>query len=108
MKPKRIDLIAGRKARDQGIAQVTDSHGTWVGDACALLADTFAGSRAEMTGEEMRQWLLDEGFQEPHPNAWGAVVNTLCKRGVIAKTGRYVQMQARKSRARETPVWVFE
>lgn len=101
-----VDLAQSRAARDHAIAQVTESHGSWVDDAIQALAPLVRSGR-EMTGEDIRVWLLDQGFPEPHPNAWGGLTIALCKRRVIQDTGRLGQMKSRRSHARRTPIWVF-
>jgi hypothetical protein len=55
-----------------------------------------------VTGE----WLRLHCKRQPHhPNAWGAVVNTYVRLGVLEKTGDYVQPQDARSHGRAIQVY---
>lgn len=105
-----LDLLASLEARDAGIAQVSESHASWMDDARdgvrwlrrhGMLPD-------EVTGEDIRIALLAEGMPAPkRPHAWGALMRTLATSGVLADTGRSRNMRDERSHARRTPVWRF-
>lgn len=89
--------------RDIGIAQVVQNNKDWIARGIKRLQG-WRG--AEFTGEQVREWLIRQGFEEPtHPNAWGALINTAVRRGILVDTLRTVKMTAKKSHARRTPVW---
>ena len=91
------DALEARALRDEGIERV----------ASPALADqlaTFLLSRVgeEMTGEDIR---MESGATAHHPNAWGAAIMGLTRRGLLIKTGEYRQMVRPSSHARVNPVY---
>lgn len=88
--------------RDEGIAKVLDSNGTWADTAyCAAIQLP----KGEYTGEDIRLAITETAGEPSHPNAWGALVNRLVKSEVITATGEYRSMKTAKSHARKTPVY---
>lgn len=58
----------------------------------------------EGIGEAIRREVRRE-IGPPHdPHAWGGLIMTLRRSGVLVKTGRYAPMTGEKSHARESPV----
>lgn len=114
MKQDHPDLFAAaagavqesRAARDDGIGRVTHNVGeAWMAGA---LRHLLAIPYADFTGEDVRKHLLAKGYAKPHhANAWGAVMMTAVKRGLIEKTGEYRPMKDKRSHARATPVYVL-
>jgi hypothetical protein len=99
---------AARVGRDEGIATVTENNLPWHDRALALL-QRLAGSGREMTGEEMRLWLIEQGLESPAaPHAWGALTRHACTSGLLEDTGTVRQMAEIKSHARRSPVWRFK
>ena len=97
--------LSGEKLRDQGIKQVSSNNENWMEQALKV-AQLFAlcMKREPFTGEDVRyacQWIP----QPKHPNAWGALINTLIKRKIIEPTGEHRPMKDRVSHARSTPVY---
>jgi hypothetical protein len=98
-----FDLDRGRAARDDGIAQTTENNASWH-DRALVILEPLRGSHREMTGEDIRVYLIANGLEAPDsPHAYGALV----KSGLLWDTGRQRQMAQVKSHARRTPIWKF-
>jgi len=95
-----FDLARGRRARDEGMAKVQDETLTEYADR---MLEAFVGYR--WTGEDVRAYIEGMGYSPGHPNAWGAVINALVRRGRLEKTGEYRQMRRVSSHARVNPVY---
>ncbi len=109
-KEEQGDLFAARVARDEGIALVTEHNESWM-ERCLVQVEHIRRAHYKdcttFTAEELRHALSANDDLEPkHPNAWGALTNTLQKRGIIERAG-YGQMKDKRSHARETPLWRF-
>lgn len=92
-----LDLTAGRAARDEAMERVesatlTDQLERFLSNRRGLL----------LTGEDIR---MQSGLGAHHPNAWGASINHLVRRGVLEQTGARRQMLVVTSHARSTPVY---
>ncbi len=98
-----LPLFTGEVLRDEGIAKVSDHSGKWM-ELCILeveiwrMDDTF-------TGEDIRHHCSYTVGLPKHPNAFGALVNTLVRRKIIKHTGEYRAMRDSSSHARRTPVY---
>ena len=57
------------------------------------------------TGEDLRLRLEPVIGPPKHHNAWGAVVNTARRRGLIEPTGYWTNMRTPRSHARMTPIY---
>ena len=100
----QMDLLEARQARDEGMAKVTEP--SWVDGALARMRWMRLLHKDGFTGEDVRVYLSIVQYTEaPHPNAWGALINTAVRRGLIEKTGEYRQMKVKSSHARATPVY---
>ena len=101
---------SGACLRDKGIQQVTEHNENWMEKALDRIEFGFIPivrrTYQDFTGEEIRFFLNRKLIGQPkHPNAYGALINTLVKRKIIAPTGQYRQMKDRTSHARSTPVY---
>lgn len=98
-----LDLFGSRAARDAAFDDL-DHGDDWVPLAqrkVASLPPDWTG-----TGEDIRVELMRDGAPMPHhPNAWGGLVNSCLKAGLLHKTGRHGQMRAVRSHARSTPIY---
>lgn len=102
------DLFEGRRLRDKGIEKVTN-HAASNFERCSSSARYFVKHVAPetFTGEDIRfycEQCLGKTIMH-HPNAWGALINSLVKANLIYKTGQHRQMTDKISHARETPVY---
>lgn len=97
---------ASEMARDAGLARVSCKNATWMNRGLAMLRKMKFQSYSEVTGEEIRHFLLTAGLEPPSTHkAWGALVNWAVRDGVLEDTGRMRKMVTEKSHARRTPVW---
>ena len=97
MKPKN-----GEAARNQALDRVSKNSDSFMLDAVSEALDLPQG---EYTGEDLRVLISNKGILPHHPNAWGAVIMTLVRCGVLTKTGSYSKMKIKGSHARQTPVY---
>ncbi len=96
-------LFTGEVLRDEGIAKVTEHNESWMElciERCSRLRDDFRG-----TGEDIRHYCESYVGCAKHPNAYGALINTLLKRKIIKPTGEWRKMKDSCSHARKTPVY---
>ncbi len=101
-----LPLFTGEVLRDEGIAKVTEHNENWM-ERCLYFAGfyVFSGGVETFTGEDLRFYLSGVVGCPKHPNAWGALINTLLKRKIIKPTGEWRQMRDDRSHARKTPVY---
>ncbi len=99
-----LPLFTGEVLRDEGIAKVTKHNGKWM-ERALWHAEFFAQLHQSFTGEDIRFHVSREIGCPAHPNAWGALINTLLKRKIIKPTGEYRKMRDSCSHARKTPVY---
>ena len=97
------NLFSARHDRDEALALVTDNAGpSWMDKALAEIIKVHG----EVTGEKIRGIVTHAIGPPHHHNAWGAVVRTAIKRGILHRTGQRVNMMGPKSHARMTDVYV--
>jgi hypothetical protein len=60
----------------------------------------------EVTGEDIRIKLSECGIKPHHHNAWGALINSAIRHGILQATGEYRHMRVKSSHARRTPVYI--
>lgn len=104
----QMDMLDAAEAlanRNAVLDAVGDNNAGWLKLAAEAMRNVPDGTEA--TGEGFRQMLLDRGLKPPaHPNAWGALTNTLAKRKVLVPTGEYRPMLSAASHGRKTAVYV--
>jgi hypothetical protein len=99
-----FDFARGRDLRDKGMEQISEHNETWL-SLCQREAQCFAETHETFTGEDIRFHCLHTVGYPRHYNAWGALINSLVKRGIIRATGEYRPMRDETSHARSTPVY---
>ena len=92
---------AGAIARDEALEQVGGNAGTFMDQAMGMIDTITEG--AVVTGEDIRRGVQRQGIEPHHHNAWGALISSAVRLGLITETGRWVPMQDKKSKARRTP-----
>lgn len=99
-----IEYVEAKAARDRALDQVLKHAGSlWVEQGLDIISRMQAG---RATGESLRRAMLDIGLHPPHhSNAWGALIRTAVKRGLLAPTGTWQPMATKSSHARQTPVY---
>ena len=99
------DLFIARQQRDVGIAKTAHKNESWL-ERCLAKLPQMRLYNAFTTGEQLRVWMLESGIENPtSQHAWGALIRTAMKRGLLRDTGRVAQMTTEKSHARRTPLW---
>ena len=105
-----LDLFASREARDEGFAAVAGRE-PWVKSkvgwmAVAMVKVSSLPPDWTGTGEDIRVHCMRQGAPMPHhSNAWGGLINSCIKAGLLHKTGQHGQMRAVRSHARSTPIY---
>lgn len=95
------------RLRDEGLDKVGSHNEDWMGLALSKL--NSHPRNVEVTGEELKVWLLKNGLPNPkHHNAWGCLVRLAASAGLIEPTGRACRMRLAKSHARVNPIWYFK
>lgn len=102
---RRADLFGGASAgaRDAALEVVAEN----AEDATQFMSRglrAIAALSGEYTGEDVRRCLTAAGVTPHHHNAWGALIRSAIKSGLLVPTGRYVRMTAVRSHARATQV----
>ncbi len=96
-------LFSGELLRDEAIDKVLGNNNKWF-ELCVLKMGQY-WMDGRFTGEDIRFYLNKEVGCPAHPNAWGALINTLVRRKIIKPTGEYRAMRDDSSHARKTPVY---
>lgn len=105
MLPGQLSLFESRKARDEGMEKTRSKNSVWL-KLCLTTISSSLWHEWVGSGEDLRDWLLAPPRNMPsptHPNAWGSLIREATTKGLIEKTGRYVQMRQKSSHARMTP-----
>jgi hypothetical protein len=102
MSQMRLDLEAGERARDRGLAAAGRGE-EWIERAAAVIRHRLAGQ--EVLAEVFRAVCIEAGIDPGKPNGWGALTMALAKRGLITDTGRSAKSRSPRSHARRQPVW---
>jgi hypothetical protein len=103
--PDQFDAEQSRQERDVGMARVLSHNSAWADDVCAWFSNLPHGWTG--TGEDIRRiWFRNGGLKPKHHNAWGGVIHSAVKRGVLEKTGKRPHMRATKSHSRTTDQYV--
>lgn len=96
------DLYTARSERNAALDKVASNAPDFMVGALASIDQLPAG---EWTGEQVRMALSHRGIVPHHHNAWGSLISTAVRRGILIDTGRYGHMTAKKSHARRTPIY---
>jgi hypothetical protein len=97
----QFDGDQSRSERDIGIARVLSANSTWADDIGAWISNLPHGWKG--TGEDIRRiWLRNGGLKPKHHNAWGGVISSAVRRGVLQKTGKRQNMKWTPSHSRTT------
>jgi len=102
MSELQLDLLEGKARRDESMEQVSDNSGDFIDLGLSAIKGML---RQYATGEDIRISLQASGIVPHHHNAWGALIRTAIKRGLLFPTERFVNMRDAKSHARMTRVY---
>ncbi|HLL28528.1 MAG TPA: hypothetical protein VKT73_12870 [Xanthobacteraceae bacterium] len=95
-------LTAAREARNQATSAIAAVNSNFIKLALPLIEGLSASWSG--TAEDIRVMLTDVGVKPNHHNAWGSLILTAVKRGLLHKVG-YGQMKIKSSHARTTPLY---
>lgn len=59
-----------------------------------------------ITGEIIRTRCVEAGVKNIPSSAWGGVVQSLVRQGILTKTAEYARMESPQARGRKSPVYV--
>src|SRR5215207_2765105 len=100
----QLDLLDALAARENALEQVTANANGWMATALSFVSGLYRPW--EGTAEDLRLHIVALGCPAPHHhNAWGALVMTARRKGLLTETGRMANMRTKKSHARRTPVY---
>lgn len=98
-----LDFAASKAARDEALQRVTAHAGTeFMKVGLEAIARLPIG---DVTGEHIRVTLIGKNIRPHHPNAWGALVRSAVKLGLLIETGLYTKMTDVRSHARRTAIY---
>lgn len=100
----KFDIDAAMAARDTGIEQVLDNSAPWKDRAMEVVVSIPYGTI--LTGEEVRQMVVDKIGPPHHHNAFGALIMNAVRKSFLSPTGRYVKMRLKSSHARKNPEYM--
>ena len=101
---QQLSLEAALAKREAVLAEVAEDNAGWMAEAIRACGSLPIGELG--TGEDIKEQLLQAGLRAPrHPNVWGALFNTLTRRGVLVATGEFRPMRAKSSNGRKTSVY---
>lgn len=95
--PEQLQL--GEALRDEGIGRVWSNAGEWRTVAVAAV-EQLASAGGTFTAEDVRAIAGDP----PHPNAFGALLATCARRGLITKVG-FTKAKRPSLHASDLAVW---
>ncbi len=98
--------LSGPALRDEGLAVVSLNSQPWMDKALALLPQ-MRREHMTVTGEDIHIWIEKRLGPPHHYNAWGALVSTAVRRGIIEFTGSYRKCTSPVRHAHRTPVYRF-
>lgn len=106
----QMDLLErmAQDARDKAIEKVSLNNDSFMERALKMISHLRAQMHLmdrEFTGEDIREHLISWKIEPAHSNAYGALIMTAVKRGLIVGTGKYVSMKSAKSHARKTQLY---
>ena len=88
------------RLRDEALRVVSDNAQPWMARALELIP-VIQNDHYTLTGEEIHLWIEERIGPPHHYNAWGALVNTARRRGLLEKNG---QKEASKTPGRQAQV----
>jgi hypothetical protein len=89
-------------ARDEGLERVSTRSQQFMANGILAIAKLPPG---EYTGEQIRLLLFRQHISPHHHNAWGALIMSAVRKGLLFDTGKVANMQTRASHARKTTVY---
>lgn len=101
-----FNLGVSEQERNRALIQVTQNAGPeFMASGLAAIA-SLKGQ--EMTGEEIREILLQRGIIPHHFNAWGALIMTAVRQGKLVSSGKLAKSRNKTSHARKAMVYLCQ
>lgn len=92
----------GLQLKLKGIGQVAHKNKEWL-DAAKKAVIRKAAERDEFSADDAR-FFCGHLVSPTHPNAWGALLNTMARQGLIRRMG-YIESSRPAARHRPVSVW---
>jgi hypothetical protein len=103
-----FDIKKAMQNKEDGVKKVLTSNILWLEAVSAQLRKISKEREGEfLMGEDIRATLMDLGFEPNHPNAWGAMINSLIKKKVLIPTDEYRPTKDPRSHGRKTKVYIL-
>lgn len=105
-----VDFNAEKSMENKkdGMEKVLNSNLSWVEAVRSRLSTILKEKEGKLlTGEDIRAAFAELGIEPNHPNAWGALVNSLIKKKILIPTSQYKPMKDPRSHARSTRVYIL-
>ena len=96
-----LDFIEASKARDAGLTLAAENAGDFITRAVAVIASMTG----EVQGENIRAECIARGVEPQSHKAWGALVQSAIKRGLLKPTGRYEKTKSVKTHCHPTQIY---
>ena len=96
-----MDSAAAAKARDAGLTIAAENAGDFITRALAVIASMHG----EVQGETIRAECISRGVEPKSHKAWGALVQSAIKRGLLNPTGRFEKTKSVKTHCHPTQVY---
>ena len=90
--------------KERGMQQVSDNNWGWKTQA-KLYAPLVLNPGEEITGEDIRNRLTLIIGEPGHPNAWGALVSSMHRQGLIDVTDKMMKSKSPKNHSHRYVVW---
>lgn len=105
---RQPSLFDGELLRDLGIEQVLDGEPggeEFVDRVIRVIEREFKGQRVLFSTITAR--CKELGMEAHHPNVWGAVCSTICRRrpGLLKATGEFLQSGSSRNHAHRYQLW---
>ena len=92
-----------RKARDDGMERLRIRNRKWLARAMDQVRELEES--VEWTGEGIRMHVRELVGDPSHNNLWGILVRDAIEKGLLERTGNWVNMELKSSHARCNPVY---
>lgn len=99
-------IFSGKQLGKEGMKTVIANSSEEWKRQYMMLAKKWCKKRSLFLSEQFRAYCLDEGLPRPHhPNLWGAMWNSLVKKGWISLSDDYGYCQSLKSHGVRRNYW---
>jgi hypothetical protein len=93
--------LAPSERKRRGLKRAV-ARSPFLADALRLVPHVLTPGEV-LLGEDVRVRLEGRGVEPRSPRAWGALISTLVKRGILSETGAWRPMRRNRGGSRRTP-----